>query len=109
MLAAAGSIEAFVISRGDLKAIAKAFLPADVGDENYVSASAEAKQAMKRYRTFLKRVWRAFDPQGAVDAVVTANYVYYAERELAGALEEIGVPFIVLQKENSWSSGCRRS
>jgi hypothetical protein len=105
VLAAAGSIEAFVISRGDLKAIAKAFLPADVGDENYVSASAEAKQAMERYRTFLKRVWRAFDPQGAVDAVVTANYVYYAERELAGALEETGVAFIVLQKENSWSLG----
>lgn len=105
VLAAARSIEAFVISRGDLKAIAKAFLPADVGDENYVSASSEAKEAMKRYRTFLKRVWRAFDPLGVVDAVITANYVYYAERELAGALEEIGVPFIVLQKENSWSPG----
>jgi hypothetical protein len=33
------------------------------------------------------------------DAVITGNWCYWAERELATALEEIGTPFIVLHKE----------
>ena len=55
------------------------------------------------YREFLVRWWRAFDPHRRIDAVLTGNFAYYAEREFAAALEELGVPFIVLHKENSWT------
>ena len=60
---------------------------------------------MIRYRAFLTRFWRALDPHHRIDAVISGNFGYYAERELAAALEGLGVPFIVLHKENSWTPG----
>jgi hypothetical protein len=39
--------------------------------------------------------------------VVTGNFGYYAERELAAALEDLGVPFIAMHKENLKSAGRR--
>jgi hypothetical protein len=94
-----------MLPRKTIKAIAGAFLPSEVDDNNYVSATEEGKEGMMRYRDFLKRFWRHFDRQGRFHAVVTGNYGYSAERELAAALEEIGVPFLALHKENSWSAG----
>ena len=88
-----------------MKAIASAFLPPEVDDNNYVSASAASKAAMQRYRAFLTRFWRAFDPQRRIRAVISGNFGYYAERELAAALEALDIPFIALHKENSWSPG----
>jgi hypothetical protein len=58
---------------------------------------------MEKYRAFLERFWRHFDSERSIHAVITANFGYYAEKELGAALEALDVPFIALHKENSWS------
>jgi hypothetical protein len=98
--------EVVALPRGVFKLIAAAFLPGEVQDNNYASVSPSAQLAIERYRAFLTRFWRAFDPHRHIVAVVTGNFGYYAERELAAALETLGVPLIVLHKENpAWSPG----
>ncbi len=104
-LTATSSAEVLTLPRKTFKAIAGAFLPREVNDNNYLSASPKAQAAMIRYRAFLTRFWRALDPHHRIDAVISGNFGYYAERELAAALEGLGVPFIVLHKENSWTPG----
>lgn len=100
-----GSIEVLTLKRRTLKAIAGAFLPSEIDDNNYVATSPDAKVAMGAYRAFLTRFWQALDPYRRIDAVLSGNFGYYAEQELAAALESMGVPFIALHKENSWSPG----
>jgi hypothetical protein len=102
-----GSIEVVTLPRRVLKSIATAFLPAEVDDNNYASASPNAQAAMSKYRAFLMRFWQALDPRGRIDAVISGNFGYYAEREFAAALEALGVPFVAMHKENSWSPGGR--
>jgi len=105
MLKEAGSIEVLKLPRTMLKGIAAAFLPDDLGDNNYVSRLPATDDAKLRYRGFLMRFWHNFDREGRIDAVITGNFGYYAEREFAAALEALGVPFIALHKENFWSKG----
>jgi hypothetical protein len=93
------------LKRRVFKSIANAFLPSEVDDNNYLTTSPTVKEAMLAYRKFLAQFWQALDPHRRIDAVISGNFGYYAERELAAALEELGVPFIVLHKENSWSAG----
>ena len=45
-------------------------------------------------------MWRYYRPLHAVDAVISPNFGYHLQRELAAALERRGIPFIVMQKEN---------
>jgi hypothetical protein len=104
-LSAAGSIEIMKLPRNVLKAIAAAFLPDEIGDNNYLSTSPSTQAAMLRYRAFLMRFWQCLDPHRRIDAVISGNFGYYAEREFGAALEALGVPFIALHKENSWSTG----
>lgn len=100
-----GGVEVVTLPRRTVKAIARAFLPKEVNDNNYLSASPSAQTAMLRYRAFLGRFWRALDPRRRIRAVITGNFAYYAEREFAAALEALGVPFIALHKENAWTPG----
>ncbi len=88
-----------------LKALASNFLPREVDDYAYVSDDPAIIAAKERYREFLGRMWRAFQALQPFDAVVTANFTYYAEREFAAALESLGTPFVVLHKENLKSPG----
>lgn len=100
-----GGVEVITLSRRVLKILAAVFLPREVNDNNYASASPSAKAAMARYRGFLTRFWRALDRRRRIDAVMSGNFGYCAEREFAAALEASGVPFIVLNKENTKGSG----
>ena len=104
-LSSLDNVSASLLPRKTVKAIAAAFLPDEVDDNDYVSTSADSREAMLRYREFLKRFWLAFDPRRKIHAVFTGNFGYYAERELGAALEELGIPFVALHKENSWSPG----
>lgn len=94
-----------VVNNKALKAMSWAFLPDEIGDNNYVSEKKEIIKGKKEYRDFLKKFWLNFKSRLSIDAVLTANFSYYAERELAAALEELGTPFIVLHKENLKSPG----
>ena len=88
-----------------LKAISSVFLPPSLHDYNYLSDDPKVESAKVRYRNFLGRVWDKMDRKMHFDAVLTGNFAYYSERELAVALEERGLPFIVLQKENMKTTG----
>jgi hypothetical protein len=107
-LDAVGSIEVWKLPRNALKAVATAFLPDELGDNHYVSASLATEATKLRYRAFLARFWRHLDPHRRIDAVISGNFGYYAEREFGAALEEEGVPFIALHKENFWSVGSQQ-
>lgn len=88
-----------------LKAMASVFLPSDVNDSNYVSGRPEVVEAKKKYRAFLDSFWTHLQGRLRADVVLSANFAYYAERELAAVLESRGTPFIVLHKENLKNPG----
>jgi hypothetical protein len=102
------SIEVLKLPRSVVKGIAAAFLPAEVDDNSYLPSPPDAEDAKLRYRAFLTRFWQHLDPHRRIRAVITGNFGYYAEREFAAALEGLGVPFIALHKENSWSVGSQQ-
>jgi len=88
-----------------LKALASVFLPSEVNDSNYVSRKPEVMEAKKQYRAFLDPFWTRVQARIQADVVLSANFAYYAERELAAVLEQRGTPFIVLHKENLKNPG----
>lgn len=96
------------VSRGSVKALSRAFLPAHMDENNYVSVSDSDKARARAYRRFLTSFWRKLDRRRHFDAVLTGNFAYYAERELAGALQELGTPFIVIMKESIKNEGYER-
>ena len=110
-LASFGEVKCFEIYSLDVvrnkafKAMASTFLPGQVGDNNYLSDELSIVQGKEGYRSFLRQFWLKLKKYIKIDAVLTANFAYYAERELAATLEELGVPFIVLHKENLKSPG----
>lgn len=94
-----------VVRNKALKAMASVFLPGEIGDNNYVSEKASIVKGKEAYRAFLKEFWLRLRRHMQFDAVLTANFAYYAERELAAVLEDSGTPFIVLHKENLKTPG----
>ncbi len=93
-------IQTYGIGRAAIKAMALAYLPPTVCDDaTYVTADRDIEAAKLRYRQFCSRVWRRLQRLRHYDAVITANWSYWAERELTTALEQLGTPFLVLHKE----------
>lgn len=91
--------------RMSIKGMAHALLPTFLDDNFYVSEDRDAENRKERYRRFLTRMWTRLERYIRFDAVVTGNFGYYAERELATVLEERGVPFVAMHKENLKSPG----
>ena len=71
-----------------------------LGDTRYLTDDPAVEAAKLRYRSFLRRVLRHYLPSVRGLGIVSANYAYYAEREVAAAAEELGTPFLVLHKES---------
>jgi hypothetical protein len=90
---------------GIMKAIAAGFLPKSIDDNNYSGLSPHEEEAKRRYRAFLQDVLRHVLRLTGIDVIVSGNFAYFAERELHAAAEALGVPFIVLHKENLKSPG----
>lgn len=91
---------------GAMKALASAYLPPEVDSNTYHLDAGPAVTAAKlRYREFLAGMWTSLRRSTRIDAVISSNFSYYSERELAIALGEMGVPFVVLQKENLKTPG----
>ena len=88
-----------------VKAIAAAYLPPELDGNFYVSDDPKIIQAKRDYAAFLTSMWPYLSRLMPIDAVVSANFSYYAERELAGAMEALGVPFLALHKESLKSPG----
>ena len=87
------------LHRGYVKAVYPAFLPPWVDDNNYLSAPAELDSAKTALRDFWARAWWELQRTARADAVVTGNFAYHAEQELATAVEASGVPFVAMHKE----------
>lgn len=93
-------VQAFGIKRAIIKALALGILPRSVcGDDTYVSHDPAVAAAKGRYLKLWRKIWRYLRLFGRYDGVITGNWCYWAEREMATALEEAGTPFIVLHKE----------
>jgi hypothetical protein len=100
VLADSPDMQAFGLRRAIVKSLALAYLPKAVCDDaTYVSDDPATERAKLRYRAFLARMWSRLARLDRYDVVVTGNWCYWAERELATALEAQGVPFVVLHKE----------
>ncbi|HJP21512.1 MAG TPA: hypothetical protein QF861_08135 [Alphaproteobacteria bacterium] len=87
------------------KAMVSAFLPPEIDDYNYISDDPAIAADKAAYRAFAKQVMARLLAKFGFAAVITANFAYYAEREVGAALEQLGVPFIVLDKEGRKSPG----
>ena len=104
-LGASPDVRVYVAHRVMVKSIAAAFLPPELDDNFYVSDELRTIHAKRNYGAFLTAMWPYLTRLLRIDAVVSANFGYYAEREFAGALEALGVPFLALHKENLKSPG----
>jgi hypothetical protein len=104
-LGASSEVRVYVAHRVMVKSIAAAFLPPELDDNFYVSDDPKTIQAKRNYGAFLTKMWPYLTRLLRIDAVVSANFGYYAEREFAGAMEALGVPFLALHKENLKSPG----
>ena len=104
-LGASPDVRVHVANRVLVKSIAAAFLPPELDDNFYVSDDPKTIQAKRDYCEFLTKMWPLLTWLMPINAVVSANFGYYAERELAGAMERLGVPFLALHKENLKSPG----
>jgi hypothetical protein len=87
------------------KAMISVFLPPELDDYNYLSDDPAIAAGKAAYRAFAKRVMARLAARYGFAAIISANFAYYAEREVAAALEELGVAFIVLDKEGRKSPG----
>lgn len=93
------------LDRAALKAVARAFLPDDLTDNSYILERPGFGEGKAAYRAFLVGVFQRLAQWHGIDAMLSANFAYVAERELHAAAEQIGVPFVVLQKENLKTPG----
>ncbi|MEW5725751.1 MAG: hypothetical protein AB1896_21760, partial [Thermodesulfobacteriota bacterium] len=89
----------YTFDRGLIKAMAGAFPSLVLDDNKYLSNDPQVEREKSDLRDFWRRVFTAYLKRRRLDAVLTGSYWYAAEQELAGALSEIGVPFIALHKE----------
>lgn len=97
VLGDAPDVQVIGVRRAIIKAIAVAFLPRALrSDDAYVQDQPEVEAAKRRLLAFWSALWPKL---GRLDGVLTGNWCYWAEREMATALEARGTPFIVLHKE----------
>lgn len=96
---AAPGVRLLALDRTLTKAIYSAFLPPEVDDNNYLSAAPEFDGAKRALRAFWAALWPRFCAGAGNDAVLTGNFAYYAEQEMAAAVEAAGTPFIAVHKE----------
>jgi hypothetical protein len=87
------------MGRGLVKAVYPAFLPAALDDNGYLLAPPEVRAAKIDLRAFWFAAWPVLQRAARADAVLTGNFGYHAEQELAAAVEAHGVPFIAMHKE----------
>ncbi len=88
-----------------LTSFSAALLAPELSNKRYDSDDPHIVASKLRYRNFLSALWSHVNRHKRIDAVLTANYGYYNQREFAAALDAAGTPFIALHKENVKSPG----
>ncbi|MDO8470761.1 MAG: hypothetical protein Q7S63_02170 [bacterium] len=98
------NIEVWTLVRKAVGEVMYAFLPQSITtDYVYASSDSKVELAKKRYRDFLKAIWRYYGAWKRISAVIGFSIFYSSEREFAVAVEELGTPFIILFKEGAKS------
>lgn len=87
------------LNRRIAKAVFAGFLPRDVDDNNYVSDDPKIEESKQRLRAFWVQVLTRLFRFIKISVIMTGNYSYAAEQELAGAATQMNVPFMALHKE----------
>ena len=87
------------LDRRLVKSVYKGFLPEYIDDNNYCGHDADIQKEKKALRLFWERVLAALRRRHPIDAVLSGNFSYAAEQELAGACKATGIGFIALHKE----------
>lgn len=95
----------YELDRRLIKTIYKEFLPYYVDDNNYCQSDLSLEEKKQELRKFWIIIIRLILRKAKIDAVISGNFAYASEKELAGAFNEIGIPFVILHKENMKSSG----
>lgn len=95
------------LQRDDIKLVFGEFVQAPLDDFDYRPHDTTLDDAKNAYRSFLARVCRHYRRWLGVGALVAANFGYAAERELAGAASDVGLPFLALHKESIRTPGQR--
>jgi hypothetical protein len=74
-------------------------------NHRYASDDPAIEASKQEYRRFLLEMWQHFLEIRPIDAVISANFGYFAQREFGAALKQAGTPLVVLHKENVKSPG----
>lgn len=93
------------LNRAYVKAPYPSFLPPEVDDNNYRSAAPEHDASKANLREFWAQAWPHIQHRARADAVLTGNFGYFAEQELAAVVEAQGTPFIAMHKESLKTPG----
>lgn len=108
VIAAVGSrpevpLDLLGLPRQEVKAVFRALVGPgheQVTDVDHRLGDAATVAGRERYRGFLRTLMARLRAELGVAGVIGANVTYFAERDLAGACEDIGLPFLVLHKES---------
>jgi len=92
-------------NRAYVKAPYPSFLPPEVDDNNYLSAALEYDAPKAALREFWAQAWPHIQTRARADVVLTGNFGYFAEQELAAVIEAQGTPFIAMHKESLKTPG----
>ncbi len=87
------------LERRLVKAVYKGFLSETIDDNNYRVHDAGIQKNKSDLRLFWKRILVHLMQHHPIDAVLTGNFSYAAEQELAGACKELKIGFIAIHKE----------
>lgn len=100
VLADAPHFSMLAAPQGIFKAIARGFLPGTIDEQNYANLSPEEEASKHTYRAFLERMLSHLLRFCRIDIIISGNFAYFAEREMHAAAEALGLPFVILHKEN---------
>ena len=89
----------YVIPRGLIRKIYNFYLDEKLYDYRYLTKDKRINKQKILYRDFLFKLLKVFQKFFNLDAIITFNLFYKADREIQFVTSKLGIKFIVLQKE----------
>lgn len=99
-LGTSDAVDVYHLPRAILSSMVLAYLPYFIDDNNYASAGPEFDDRKRALRAFLARLFRHLNKALKFEGIVSGNFSYHTDRELAAAVTDMGIHFIALHKEN---------
>lgn len=87
------------LDRQMVKAVFLAYLPPKIDDNHYLTDNPEIEEKKRELRVFWHDILKYLRKIIRIDVILTGNYSYAAEQELAAACSGSGIPFIAIHKE----------